>query len=108
VELITPHRTINYNETHKRGQGPVWAVAPLIIIIIIRLSGPKRDEVTGGWRKLHNDKLHNLYSSPNIITMIKSRMVRWAGHIQGKGEMRNSYPILFGKHDGKKTTKTYT
>jgi hypothetical protein len=43
--------------------------------------GPKRDEVTGGWRKLHNEELHNLYSSPNIIRMVKSRRIRWAGHV---------------------------
>jgi hypothetical protein len=43
--------------------------------------GPKRDEVTGGWRKLHNEELHNLYSSPDIIRQVKSRRVRWAGHV---------------------------
>jgi hypothetical protein len=46
-----------------------------------RIFGPRRDEVTGGWRKLHNEELHNLYSSPSIIRMIKSRRVRWAGHV---------------------------
>jgi hypothetical protein len=46
-----------------------------------RIFGPKRDEVMGGWRKLHNEKLHNLPSSPSIIRMIKSRMMRWEGHI---------------------------
>jgi hypothetical protein len=46
----------------------------------------KRDEVTGGWRKLHNEELHNLYSSPSIIKMIKSRTVRWAGHVAQWGE----------------------
>jgi hypothetical protein len=46
-----------------------------------RIFGPKRDEVTGGWRKLHNEKLHNLYPSQNIIRMIKSRRIRWAGHV---------------------------
>jgi hypothetical protein len=47
--------------------------------VLRRIFGPKRDEVTGGWRKLHNEELHNLYSSPSIIRMIKSRSVRWAG-----------------------------
>jgi hypothetical protein len=47
--------------------------------------GPKRDEVTGDWRKLHNEELHNLYSSPDIIRMIKSRRKRWAGHVAGMG-----------------------
>jgi hypothetical protein len=47
---------------------------------VLRIFGLKRDEVTGGWRKLHNEELHNLYSSPSIIRMIKSRMMRWTGH----------------------------
>jgi hypothetical protein len=51
-----------------------------------RIFGPKRDEVTGGWRKLHNEELHNLYSSPSLIRMIKSRRMRWAGHVARKGE----------------------
>jgi hypothetical protein len=59
--------------------------------------GPKRDEVTGGWRKLHNEELHNLYSSPNII-----RIMRWAGHIARMGEKRNTYRILVGKPEGKR------
>jgi hypothetical protein len=50
-----------------------------------RIFGPKRDEVTGGWRKLHNKELHNLYSSPSVIRMIKSRMMRWAGHVARMG-----------------------
>jgi hypothetical protein len=50
---------------------------------VLRIFGPKRDEVTGGWRKLHNEQLHNLYSSPSIIRMITSRRMRWAGHIEG-------------------------
>jgi hypothetical protein len=49
--------------------------------VLGRIFGPKRDEVTGGWRKLHNEDLHNLYSSPNIIRMIKPRRFRWAGHV---------------------------
>jgi hypothetical protein len=48
---------------------------------VLRLFGPKRDEVTGGWRKLYKEKLHNLYSSPNIIRMIKSMRMRWEGHV---------------------------
>jgi hypothetical protein len=48
--------------------------------VLRRIFGPKRDEVTGGWRKLHNEELHNVYSSPSIIRMIKSRKMRWAGH----------------------------
>jgi hypothetical protein len=53
---------------------------------VLRIFGPKRDEVTGGWRKLHNGKLHNSYSSPSIIRVIKSRRKRWAGHVARKEE----------------------
>jgi hypothetical protein len=53
--------------------------------VLRRIFGPKRDEVTGGWRKLHNEELHNLYSSPSIIRMFKSRMMRWAGHAARMG-----------------------
>jgi hypothetical protein len=61
--------------------------------VLRRIFGPKRDEVTGGWRKLHNEELHNLYSSPNIIRMIKSRRMRWAGHVARMGENRNAYRL---------------
>jgi hypothetical protein len=54
--------------------------------VLRRIFGPKRDEVTGGWRKLHNEEFHNLYSSPSIITMIKSRRMRWTGHVDDWGE----------------------
>jgi hypothetical protein len=53
--------------------------------------------MTGGWRKLHNEELHNLYPSPNIIRMIKSRRMRWAGHVARRGETRTAYRILVGK-----------
>jgi hypothetical protein len=56
--------------------------------VLRRTFGPKRDEVTGGWRKLHNDKLHNLYSSSNIIRQIKSRRIKWAGNVARMGEER--------------------
>jgi hypothetical protein len=64
--------------------------------------GPKRDEVTGDWRKLHNEELHKLYSSPNIIRMIKSRRMIWAGHVARMGETRNAYRVLVGKPEGKR------
>jgi hypothetical protein len=76
-----------------------------------RIFGPKRDEVTGGYRKLHNDKLRILYSSTNIIRMIKSRRMRWAGHAAqmerwvghvAQMEKRNEYRILVGKPEGKR------
>jgi hypothetical protein len=53
--------------------------------VLRRIFEPKRDEVTGGWRKLHNEEFHNLYCSPSIIRMIKSRMMRWAGHVARMG-----------------------
>jgi hypothetical protein len=62
----------------------------------------KRKEVVGGWRRLHNEELHNLYASPNIIRIIKSRRMRWVGHVACIGEMRNSFNILVGKHEEKR------
>jgi hypothetical protein len=62
-----------------------------------RIFGPQRDEVTGEWRKLHNEELHILYSSPNIIRQIKSRRVRWAGHAARMREETNVYKALMGK-----------
>jgi hypothetical protein len=56
----------------------------------------------GDWRKLHNEELHNLYSLPNIIRMIKSKRMRWAGHVARMGELRNVYMILVGKPEGKR------
>jgi hypothetical protein len=63
---------------------------------------PKRDGVMGGWRKLHNEELHNLYSSPNIIRIIKSRSIRWAGHVARMGEKRIVYRLLVRKPEGKR------
>jgi hypothetical protein len=59
--------------------------------VLRRLFGPKRVEVTRDWRKLHNEELHNLYFSPNIIRMIKSRRMRWAGHVARMEDKRNAY-----------------
>jgi hypothetical protein len=67
-----------------------------------RIFGPKRDEETGSWRKLHNEELHKLYSSPSIIRIIKSRRLRWAGHVARMGENRNVYRILVGMPEGKR------
>jgi hypothetical protein len=63
--------------------------------------GPKRDEVTGEWRKLHSGELHNLYSSPDIIRQVRSRRMRWAGHVARMGEGRNVYSVLVGKNERK-------
>jgi hypothetical protein len=70
--------------------------------VLRRIFGPKRDEVTGECRKLHNEELHALYSSPSIIIMIKSRRMRWAGHVARMGEKRNAYRLLVGKPEGKR------
>jgi hypothetical protein len=65
--------------------------------VIRRIFGPKRGEVTGEWGKLHSEKLHILYSSPNIIKQIKSRRMRWAGQVARMEEERNVYRVLIGK-----------
>jgi hypothetical protein len=61
--------------------------------VVRRIFGPKREEVAGDWRRLHKEELHNLYASPNIIQLIKSRKMRWAEHLVCMGEMRNPYSI---------------
>jgi hypothetical protein len=76
--------------------------------VLMRIFGPRRDEVRRDGRKLHNEGLHNLYSSSNIIRMMKSRRMRWAGHIARMEEMRNAYRILVGTPEGKITRKTKT
>jgi hypothetical protein len=67
-----------------------------------RIFGPKREEVTGDCRKLHNEELHNLYSSPNIIRIIKSRRMRWTEKLAQMGESRNAHRIFVGKTEGKR------
>jgi hypothetical protein len=70
--------------------------------VLRRIFGTKRDGVTGGWRKLYNEELHNLYTSPRIIRFIKSRRMRWAGHMARVGEKRNLYRLLVGKPERKR------
>ena len=70
--------------------------------VLRRIFGPKRDEVTGEWRKLHNEELYNLYSSPNILRVIKSRRMRWAGHVARVGEGKDVYSVLVGQSEGKR------
>jgi hypothetical protein len=70
--------------------------------VLRRIFGLKRDEVTGGWRKLHNKEFRDLYSSPSIIRIIKLRKMRWTGHVARMGEKRNAYRLLVGKPDGKR------
>jgi hypothetical protein len=67
-----------------------------------RIFGRKGDEVTGDWRKLHTEELHNLYTSPNNIRLIKSRRMRWTEHEARMGAKRNAYKILAGKPEGKR------
>jgi hypothetical protein len=69
--------------------------------VLRRIFGPKRDEVIGGWRKLHNEELHNLYCSPSIVIIIKSRKMSWAGNVARMGERRNASRMLVGKPEGK-------
>ncbi|KAJ4436184.1 hypothetical protein ANN_18814 [Periplaneta americana] len=70
--------------------------------VLRKIFGAKRGEVTGEWRKLHNAELHALYSSPDIIKNIKSRRLRWAGHVARMGESRNAYNVSVGRPEGKR------
>ena len=67
-----------------------------------RIFGPRRDEVTGELRRLHNEEINDLYSSPNIVRVIKSRRMRWAGHVAHMGEERGAYRVLVGKPEGRR------
>jgi hypothetical protein len=67
-----------------------------------KIFGSKREETVGGWRRVHNEELHNFYASPNVIRLIKSRKMRWMGHVACLGQMRNSYNILVGTPEGKR------
>jgi hypothetical protein len=69
--------------------------------VLRKIFGPKREE-DGSWKKLHNDELHSLYSSPNIVRVIKSTRMRWAGHVARMGEGRVVYRVLIGRHEGKR------
>jgi hypothetical protein len=69
---------------------------------VLRIFGPKRDEVTREWRKLHYEELHDLYYSPSIIRVIKARRMRWAGHIARMEKKRSAYRLLVGKPEGRR------
>jgi hypothetical protein len=69
---------------------------------VLRIFGPKRDEVTGEWRKSHNEELNNRYSSPNIVRVIKSSTLRWTGHVARMGEGRGVYKVMVGKPEGRR------
>jgi hypothetical protein len=87
--------SLTLREEHRLGvfENRVWR----------RIFGPTRDEVTGGWRKLHNEEFHDLYSSPCIIRIIKARRVRWAGHVARIGKNRNAYRLLVGKPERRRS-----
>jgi hypothetical protein len=70
--------------------------------VLRKIFGPKREE-DGSWRKLHNDEHHNLYSSPNIFRVIKSRRMRWAGHVARMGEGSGVYGVFVGRPEGKRS-----
>jgi hypothetical protein len=74
--------------------------------VLREIFGLKRDEVAGGWRKLHNEELLNLYSSPSIIRMIKSNRMRWAGHVARMDNKSYAFTILIGKPEGKRQVRT--
>jgi len=71
-------------------------------MVLRRIFRPRRDEVTGEWRRLHNEELSDLYSSPNIVRVIKSRRIKWAGHVARMAEERGAYRVLVGKQEGKR------
>ena len=71
-------------------------------MVFRRIFGPRSDEVTGEWRRLHNEELNGLYSSPNILRVIKSRRMRWVGHVARMGEERGVYRVLLGKPEGRR------
>jgi len=70
--------------------------------VLRTIFGPRRDEITGEWKKLHNEELNDLYCSLNIMRVIKSRRMRWAGHVVRMGERTDVYRVLVGKPEGKR------
>ena len=73
------------------------------MLVLRRIFGPRRGEVTGEWRRLHNEELNDLYSSPNIVRVIKSRRMRWAGHVERMDEERGVCRVLLGKPEVRRT-----
>jgi len=71
-------------------------------MVLRTIFGPRRDEVTGEWRRLHNEELNDLYASPTIVRVIKSRRIRWTGHVARMGEERGVYRVLVGKPEGRR------
>jgi hypothetical protein len=106
VGLTTTHRKkVVTNNLHKPQSLTLREEHGLRVFedrLLRRIFGPKRDEVMGEWRKLHNEELRDLYSSPSIIRIIKSGRMRWVGHAARMGEKRNAYRLLVGKPEGKR------
>ena len=80
----------------------IVSVCTSVYRVLRRVFGPKRNEVTGVWRKLHNEELRDLYSLPNIVRVVKSRRKKWAGHVARMGEGRGVHRVLVGKPEGKR------
>jgi len=79
-----------------------WKLRVFENMVLRRIFEPTRHEVTGEWRRLHNEELNDLYCSPNIVRVIKSGRMRWAGHVARMGEEREVYRVLMGKPEGKR------
>ena len=99
MEERPPIRTVAANKSNKESStaDEGWSSN----MVFRRLFGTRRDEVTGEWRRLHNEELNDLYSSPNIVRVIKSRRMRWAGNVARMGEERGVHRVLVGKPEGK-------
>ena len=80
----------------------VYIIVDILLWVLRRIFGPRRDEVTGDWRRLHKEEINVLYSSPNIVRVIKWRRMRWTGHVAHMGEERVVYRVLVGKPEGKR------
>ena len=96
IQLITNLNVISYLSTCH-----TVYISVLILRALRTVFGPKRDEVTGEWRKLLNEDLSDLYSLPNIVRVVKSRRMRWVGHVARMGEGRGVHRVLVGKPEGK-------
>ena len=96
------HVSSNYAPIIRRNYVPVRHWYFSLCRGVWRVLGPKRDEVTGEWRKLHNEELRDFYSLPNIVQVVKSRRMRWAGHVERMGEGRGVHRVLVRKPEGKR------
>jgi hypothetical protein len=94
---------VNISTTNGSGSLIYYMQYHNIIWVLKKVFGPKRDEVTGEWRKLHDEELNDLYSLPNIVWVVKSRRMRWAGHVARMEEDRGVHRVLVGKPKGKKS-----